>query len=112
VLRLGYRPEVVVFLAQGEPPYALVAGSARAARGDSPLAHLIEALRTSRGRDWQPADATLGSAVALAGASALVPAEPERDWHSYMLWAVLVAGALIVAGFAFSLLKSNKPAAP
>ncbi|ALN89989.1 DUF3999 domain-containing protein [Lysobacter gummosus] len=112
VLRLGYRPEVVVFLAQGEPPYALVAGSARAARGNSPLAHLIEALRTSRGRDWQPADATLGSAVALAGASALVPAEPERDWYSYMLWAVLVGGALIVAGFAFSLLKSNKPAAP
>jgi hypothetical protein len=112
VLRLGYRPEVVVFLAQGEPPYALVAGSARAARGDSPLAHLIEALRTSRGRDWQPADATLGSAVVLAGASALVPAEPERDWHSYMLWAVLVGGALIVAGFAFSLLKSNKPTAP
>ncbi|MFD0326176.1 DUF3999 domain-containing protein [Lysobacter gummosus] len=112
VLRLGYRPEVVVFLAQGEPPYALVAGSARAVRGDSPLAHLIEALRTSRGRGWQPADATLGSAVALAGASALVPAEPERDWYSYMLWAVLVGGALIVAGFAFSLLKSNKPAAP
>ncbi|MBT2751121.1 DUF3999 domain-containing protein [Lysobacter sp. ISL-50] len=112
VLRLGYRPEVVVFLAQGEPPYALVAGSARAARGDSPLAHLIEALRTSRGRDWQPADATLGPAAALAGASALVPAEPERDWHSYLLWAVLVGGALIVAGFAFNLLKSNKPAVP
>ena len=26
-LRLGYRPEVVVFLAQGSPPYALAAGS-------------------------------------------------------------------------------------
>jgi hypothetical protein len=109
VLRLGYRPEVVVFLAQGEPPYALVAGSARAARGNSPLAHLIEALRTSRGRDWQPAEATLGAAVALAGPSALVPPEPKRDWRSWILWAVLVGGAVIVAGFAFNLLKANKP---
>ncbi|MGH8079953.1 MAG: DUF3999 domain-containing protein [Lysobacter sp.] len=110
VLRLGYRPEVVVFLAQGEPPYALLAGSARGARGNSPLAHLIEALRTSRGKDWQPADAALGAPSALAGAEALVPMQPKRDWRSWMLWAVLVAGAAIVAGFAFSLLKSNKPA--
>lgn len=108
VLRLGYRPEVLVFLAQGEPPYALIAGSAKASRGESPLAQLIEALRASRGRDWQPADATLGTEVELAGPSALVPPEPERNWRSWMLWAVLVGGALIVAGFAFSLLKSEK----
>ncbi|MEH6422320.1 DUF3999 domain-containing protein [Pseudomonas sp. CGJS7] len=110
VLRLGYRPEVVVFLAQGQPPYALVAGSARAARADSPLAHLVEALRKSRGKDWQPAQATLAQPTALAGAAALVPPEPKRDWSTWMLWAVLVVGAAIVVGFALSLLKSNKPA--
>lgn len=112
VLRLGYRPEVLVFLAQGEPPYALVAGSARAVRGDSPMAHLVEALRGSRGRDWRPAEASLGASAVLAGEAALVAPAPQRDWRSWMLWAVLVAGALIVVGFAFSLLKSSKPAAP
>ncbi|MGO1002946.1 DUF3999 domain-containing protein [Lysobacter sp. CA196] len=110
-LRLGYRPEVAVFLAQGAPPYALVAGSARTARADSPLAHLIEALRQTRGKDWQPAEASLGEPAPLAGATALVPLEPKRDWRSWLLWAVLVAGALIVAGFAFSLLRSSKPVA-
>ncbi|ALN65448.1 putative transmembrane protein [Lysobacter antibioticus] len=109
VLRLGYRPEVAVFLAQGAPPYALVAGSARTARADSPLAHLIEALRQTRGKDWQPAEASLGEPAPLAGPAALVPPEPKRDWRSWLLWAVLVAGALIVAGFAFSLLRSSKP---
>jgi len=108
VLRLGYRPEVAVFLAQGQPPYALVAGSARAARADSPLAQLVEALRGSRGSEWRPADATLGAASDLAGAAALVPAEPQRDWRSWLLWAVLVGGALIVVGFAMSLLRSGK----
>ncbi|WP_408950846.1 DUF3999 domain-containing protein [Lysobacter sp. Hz 25] len=111
VLRLGYRPEVAVFLAQGAPPYTLVAGSARTARADSPLAHLIEALRQTRGKDWQPAEASLGEPAALAGPAALVPPEPKRDWRSWLLWAVLIAGALIVAGFAFSLLRSSKPVA-
>lgn len=111
VLRLGYRPEVAVFLAQGAPPYALVAGSARTARADSPLAHLIEALRQTRGKDWQPAEASLGEPAPLAGTAALVPLEPQRDWRSWLLWAVLIAGALIVAGFALSLLRSSKPVA-
>ncbi|ATE70723.1 DUF3999 domain-containing protein [Lysobacter capsici] len=111
VLRLGYRPEVVVFLAQGAPPYALVAGSGRAARAESPLAHLIEALRKSRGQDWQPSDASLGASAPLAGDAALAAPEPKRDWRSWVLWAVLVVGALLVAGFAFNVLRTSKPPA-
>ena len=107
-LKLGYRPEVVVFLAQGKPPYALVAGSARAQRADAPLPQLVDALRVQRGQEWQPATATLGQPQALAGANALTPAPVERDWKAWLLWALVIGGALIVAGFAFSLLK--KPA--
>jgi hypothetical protein len=110
VLRLGYRPEVVVFLAEGTPPFALLAGSARAWRQDAPLLQLVEALRVERGRDWQPASATLGTREVLAGDAALRPLEPPTDWKRWLLWGVLVAGALLVAGFAFSLLR-GKPAA-
>lgn len=109
-LRLGYRPEVVVFLAQGQPPYALVAGSARAQRADAPLPQLVDALRRERGSDWQPSPAYLGKPQALAGEAALEPVPPKRDWKNWLLWALLVGGALLVAGFAFSLLR-NKPAA-
>ncbi|MEO8364770.1 MAG: DUF3999 domain-containing protein [Pseudoxanthomonas sp.] len=110
-LRLGYRPEVIVFLAQGQAPYTLVAGSARGKRADAPLPQLVEALRVQRGQDWQPADAVLGPMQALAGAAALTPAPVQRDWKAWLLWALLVGGALVVAGFAFSLLKkpANKP---
>lgn len=109
-LSLGYRPEVVVFLAQGAPPYALVAGSARAQRAEAPLPQLVEALRAQRGQEWQPATASLGKPQALAGASALTPAPVERDWKAWLLWALLIGGALIVAGFAFSLLqRPGKP---
>ena len=110
VLRLGYRPEVVVFLAEGGPPFALLAGSARAVRQEAPLPQLVEALRGERGRDWQPAAATLGARQALAGTAALQPREPPIDWMRWLLWGVLVVGALLVAGFAFSLLR--QPRAP
>lgn len=110
VLRLGYRPEVVVFLAEGGPPFALLAGSARAWHQDAPLPQLVEALRAERGRDWRPATASLGARQTLAGDAALQPLAPPTDWKRWLLWGVLVAGALLVAGFAFSLLR-GKPAA-
>lgn len=104
-LRLGYRPEVVVFLAQGKPPYALAAGSARAMRADAPLPQLVEAIRTQRGSEWQPASATLGAAQTLAGERALTP---TRDWTAWLLWSLLVAGALTVAAIALSLLRGRR----
>ena len=107
-LGLGYRPEVLVFVAQGRAPFALVAGSARATRADAPLARLVDALRTRHGEDWQPADATLGASSPLAGNEALRPAPVQHDWKAWLLWAILIGGALLVAGFALSLLR--KPA--
>jgi hypothetical protein len=104
-LRLGYRPEVLVFVAQGRAPFALVAGSARAVRADAPLAVLVDALRRRHGDDWQPADASLGAPSLLAGNAALQPAPVQRDWKAWLLWSILVGGALLVAGFALSLLR-------
>lgn len=104
-LKLGYRPEVVVFLAQGKPPYALAAGSAHAARADAPLPQLVDSLRAQRGRDWQPASATRGAMQTLAGKRALAP---KRDWTSWLLWSLLVAGAIVVAAFAISLLSGRR----
>nr|MDQ3039828.1 DUF3999 domain-containing protein [Pseudomonadota bacterium] len=94
--------------AQGEAPFVLVAGSARASREDAPLPQLIGAIRARRGSDWQPATATIGVPVELGGAQALQPAPPKRDWKSWLLWGLLVLGAAVVAGFATSLLRTPK----
>ena len=104
-LRLGYRPEVLVFLARGSAPFSLAAGSAHARREDAPLQPMLDALRTQRGTDWRPAAATLGTVELLAGERALAP---QRDWTTWLLWGVLVLGAVLVAGFAFRLLREHK----
>jgi hypothetical protein len=109
VLRLGYRPEVVVFLAQGEPPYALAAGSANAGRAEAPIQALLDALRKQRGAGWQPAPAYLADAPEeLAGASALQP-QRHIDWKSMLLWGVLIGGAALVAVLGLSLLRQRPP---
>jgi hypothetical protein len=107
-LRLGWRPETLVFLAQGRAPYALVAGSARARRADAPLAPVLDALRQRHGALWQPPRARLAAQPqTLAGDAALQPAARPHDWRAWLLWALLIGGALVVAGFALSLLRTR-----
>jgi hypothetical protein len=108
VLRLGYRPGSVVFLAQGRAPYLLVAGSANVEPMQVALEPMLAALRTRNGAQWQPAAASLGAGVQRAGEAAYRPAPVPRDWKNLVLWAVLVAGALAVAGFAVSLLRGRQ----
>ncbi|WP_126969821.1 DUF3999 domain-containing protein [Xanthomonas sp. BRIP62411] len=106
-LRVGYQPEQMMFLAQGLPPYAVVAGSARVQRGDAPLASMLQALRRERGAQWQPAPASIAAqAQPLAGDAALQPAATPRDWKRWLLWGLLIGGAVLVGGFAVSLLRS------
>ena len=108
-LRLGWRPEVLIFVAQGEAPYTLVAGSQRAVRADAAVVPMMAAIRAQRGAQWQPAIATLGREAALAGDAALVARPAERDWKAWLLWALLGVGALLVAGFAVSLMRKPTP---
>lgn len=109
-LVLGYRPEVLVFLAQGEGPYTVAAGSATARRRDAPIGTLLDALRRRHGADWKPYPAVPESARTISGDAALVPppARPrDVDWRQLLLWIVLVGGTLLVVAMALTLLKSK-----
>lgn len=108
VLRLGYRPERLVFVAEGAAPFSLRAGSGRSVRVDAAVAPLLADLRARNGGRWQPALATLGARTDLAGAAALDDT-PPRDWGTWLLWGVLLLGVLLVGGFALSLLRAPKP---
>jgi hypothetical protein len=107
-LRLGYRPDSVVFLAEGVGPFVLAVGSSSARHGDYPLDAALSTLHASLGKDWRPPTATLGPANASGGEAALKTAPPPVPWRQWLLWAILVGGAALIAGLAISLLRSAK----
>lgn len=108
-LRVAFRPDRFVFLAQGSGPFRLVAGSARAQRGDYPVDAALAQLRGKLGNDWQPPLAALGPRTTLQGAAAYTPApvKVHRDWKTWSLWAVLVGAAVLIGGMALSLLRKQ-----
>jgi Protein of unknown function (DUF3999) len=109
-LKVAYTPDRFVFLAQGAPPYRLVAGSANARRVDAPMDVALNRLRASGGTTWAPPLASLGSRVDLQGASALAvtpKVAASAPWKTWLLWSVLVAAAGVVALLALSLLRKR-----
>jgi hypothetical protein len=68
---------------------------------------MLAALRARHGAQWAPVVATLGQASPRAGDAAYSPPAKPRDWKTLTLWGVLVLGALLVGGFAFSLLRGK-----
>ena len=108
-LEVAYTPDRIVFLAQGGQPYRLLAGSTRARHGDTPVDVALAQLRASNGTDWTPPLVALGARTDAGGASALAPVVPYHppQWRTWLLWAVLVAAAGIVAGLALSLLRKQ-----
>jgi len=67
----------------------------------------------ANGTPWQPGEAQLGQRELRAGGDAYQPASelPQpRDWKTWLLWAVLIAGSVIVGGLALSVLRKPTPA--
>jgi hypothetical protein len=99
----------LVFATQGEPQFALQAGSKDAAASALPIATLVPALDDERGRFGR---ATLGpwtEVVAVARAEAAQKKIAAlRPW---LLWTVLVAGVAILSFMVWRLARAN-PANP
>ena len=107
---LAYRADHLLFMAEGEPPYRLVAGSASARRIDAPTTAALAAVRASKGPQWMPGQAIPGARAELAGAQALQPPPDSERWQRGLLWAVLLAVAASVVVMALRLLRAAPPA--
>jgi hypothetical protein len=106
-LQFGYFPARLRFIAQGEPPFVLAYGSARAssaeARGCDDLlggGSATDLLGT--------ASVAAAPEPAFGGPAALTPAPPKPEpspFRKYLLWAVLLLGAGAVIAMALRLMK-------
>lgn len=107
-VQVAFRPDRFVFLAEGTAPFTLAVGSARAVRADYPIEPALASLRARLGARWQPPAAMLGSGRASGGDAALRAVPPPLPWRRWLLWGVLVAGALLIGTFALSLLRERR----
>lgn len=103
-LLLGWQPETLVFLARGQGPYELLAGSHDKRRINAPVPELVSTLKSHFGEAWRPLPAYLGPMEEREGdAASVAPVEVEKT--PWILWTVLVLGCALVAGISISLLK-------
>ncbi len=104
-LLLGYQPARLRFLAQGEGPFQLAYGSARV-----PLQAAASCAQLLAGLSAEERSGQTGQAQALVmpvrgNPQVLKPLPTPTPLRQILLWAVLIAGALLVTAMALSLLK-------
>ncbi|MBN8550165.1 MAG: DUF3999 domain-containing protein [Deltaproteobacteria bacterium] len=106
-LQLGWIPNELYFMAQGQAPFEFVYGSARAARADFGLPNLAA---LSKGRGGSPERAVLGEAHEIGGAASTVAPKIEEPlpWKKWTLWAVLIGFLAVVALMAKRLAQELK----
>lgn len=103
---MAWQPHDLVFIARGEAPFVLAWGSASVAPPTPSAASPFDRVGESAMRVARLHDAILHP----GGASALVT---PIDWRRYVLWGVLVLGALIIVVLALRLLhRMNKDGEP
>jgi len=94
----------LVFAAQGEPPYRLLAGSPDAPAGALPVSAVVPQLDSERARFGR---ATLGAfAVDEAAARAAEQASREARLRPWLLWSVLIIGVAGLGALVWRLARS------
>ena len=110
-LEVSWRPDSLLFLAQGKAPYTLVAGSAsdtindfpqQRIFGDRSIARLATGTRTA-------APAQLGPRYSLGGEASLRPVE-TTNWRKLLLWLGLGLGVGFVGFMASRVIRDLKSA--
>jgi hypothetical protein len=108
-LEVGWRPDSLIFLAQGGAPYTLAAGRAADAENHFPQQRIfgdrsIVGLSASNGR---VAAASLGARYPLGGADSLRVTK-SVNWRQLSLWIGLILGVAFVGFMATRVIRDLK----
>lgn len=103
-LRVQVRLPRLVFAAQGQPPFTLLAGSPAAKAGALPVTALVPALDDERAQFGR---ALVGPWVEEpAVAQAIDAAQQRAAWRPWLLWAVLLAGVAALGAMVWRLKRT------
>ena len=108
-LKLGWRPDHLIFLAQGTPPFELLAGRAKDKLDNYPQQRMLgdSAIFKMLRDTGREGIATLGDRYTVAGQQSLeIPA--KSIWKTLLLWAGLSGAIGLVGWLVFSLSREMR----
>lgn len=104
LIKFGWIPYQLIFVAQGEAPYTLAFGSSTVSQGVSNVQGLMQQLVTGQDQLVFSA-ATLGRRHQLGGPAKLVMPLTPVNWKIWLLWALLLVGVMLLAWMAMNLYR-------
>jgi hypothetical protein len=105
-LEVGWRPDKLLFLAQGEPPFTLAAGNADDELRQFPQQRIYGArsLADLAEKNGGVVEASLGQRYAIGGPARLV-ATTQINWQTVLLWLGLILGVVFVGFMAMKTIR-------
>jgi len=107
-LRVGWLPDELVFLRQGNPPFTLAYGQADISGRQWPINDLLSRLGTAEEFDLLPL-ATLREPEVLGGSARLIAKPAPIDWQTITLWIILVLGVAVIGALAYRVVRQQQP---
>jgi hypothetical protein len=105
-LEVEYYPDQLLFVSRGAPPYELVYGHHSAKATSFAAREILSLLPPAQRDQLLQSDTVCAAPRARAGAAALKAPPPPPPWKRYALWAILIAGTLVLAVSAFRLARN------
>ncbi|MEX0706326.1 MAG: DUF3999 family protein [Woeseia sp.] len=108
-LALGWFPDRLLFVAQGDPPYTLGVGRPSAGEETFPEERILgdRSIQELAGTSGSVAAASLGARFPLGGLKRELPAQPLA-WRTILLWGGLVIVVVFVGWMAARLLRESR----
>lgn len=108
-LALGWFPDRLLFVAQGDPPYTLGVGRPTAGEEAFPEERILgeQSIRELAGTGSSVAKAILGERFPLGGLERKLPPQPLA-WRTILLWCGLVIIVVFVGWMATRLLRESR----
>jgi hypothetical protein len=104
-LELGYRPALLRFMAQGEPPFTLAYGSRQVETSVALDCNQLLSNVDAETRATMIGDAFTNPSKTLGGDDALRPLPRKTSLRLVVLWGVLIAGVATLVAMALNLMK-------
>ena len=108
-LQLGWRPDRLIFLAQGSAPFELVTGRAQDALDQFPQETVLgdNAIFRMLRESGQAGAAIVGTREVISGPDRL-EISASKPWRVWLLWAGLTGAIVLVAWLVYSLMREMR----